>query len=449
MAKRKRKKRQVGRKEYLFNVLSILIMIGFAIFIGYRSIYYYSKQNNKKEAESSTLKAAVIAANRVTKKENGLHQDKSGYYFKGIVDNNYVSLFNRLFRIVRVNNDNSVLLVSNNNEAVFDFGDSSEYLTSNIYKWLNKTDSEHSGIYYDTFSGVETLLKKTNYCIPVLKDEKVECEESKNSYFYPMSLDDYVLAGGKNSFLNTNENTYLLGYNENNENLYITDDGSVEGISNFTASGIKVMFSLKNDTKLINGTGTLNDPYIIDQQGQDTYVNKYVDLDGDIYRIYESGDILRLISTDYIKVRDKYYEGAFSNYYGVFNPLNRGNIAYYLNSVYYNTLPYKSLLEECEFYIGEVSDRDSVDYEKIYSEVISNKIGLPNMYDYNNTKKLNDFYLINTIQNLSKNAHVYDSSGIIKDDSVTEKRNVVVTACLNKNTITSGNGTMANPYKVR
>ncbi|MBQ3469168.1 MAG: hypothetical protein IJH18_03870 [Bacilli bacterium] len=447
--KKKRKKKQVGKKEYLFNVLSILIVIIFALVIGYRSIYYYSKQTNKKEKEAFTLKSAVVEANRLTKGDNGLHKDKEGYYFTGIVDNNYVSFFNRLFRVVRIYDDNSVKLVSNSNEAVFDFGDSSNYDKSNVYKWLNKTTEEHSGIYYNTFSGVEQLLKKTNYCIPKFKDEDIKCTDSKSDYFLPLSLEDYILAGGKKSFMNTEENFYLLGINDKNDNLYVDEEGNVEDISYYNPSGIKVEFTLNSDVKVINGTGTLNDPYVIDQKKNDNYVNKYLKLDNDLYKIYENGDVLRLIKADYIKVNNEYYEGPFSNLYGTFNPFYRRNIAYFLNTTYYNGLSYKDLLEECEFYIGEVSDTTSVDYKNIYGETITNKVGLPNMYDYNSTKKLNDYFLINTISKTSKVVHVFDFRGIINNSSVDDNKKIVPTVCVRKSMIKKGIGTISNPYKMR
>ena len=40
-----------------------------------------------------------------------MHHDTDGYFFKGNVENNYVWFGNRMFRVLRVYNDNSVKLV--------------------------------------------------------------------------------------------------------------------------------------------------------------------------------------------------------------------------------------------------------------------------------------------------------------------------------------------------
>ena len=110
--KKVKKVNRYSKGEFIFNFVSILLIICLGIYIGYRSIYYYSKGTNKAKKEVNTLASAVLSSNKVTKLDNGLHPEKDGYVFKGIVDNNYVYFAGRLFRIVKVNNDNSVRVAS-------------------------------------------------------------------------------------------------------------------------------------------------------------------------------------------------------------------------------------------------------------------------------------------------------------------------------------------------
>ena len=104
-----KKKKLIGKKEFIFTFISIILLISLAIYYGARSLYYYSKQNIVKE--SMTLADKVISNNKITTEKDGFHQEKDGYYFKGNVLNNYVKFSNRLFRIMNIYNDNSIKLV--------------------------------------------------------------------------------------------------------------------------------------------------------------------------------------------------------------------------------------------------------------------------------------------------------------------------------------------------
>ena len=121
MARKKRKKTYypIGRKEFLFNVVSLLLVIGVGVYFGARSYYYYGKQNIKMRQEEQTLNGTVLSLNSIVQDGNGLHQDTEGYYFKGKVSNNYVRFANRNFRIIEVLNDGSVRMVTDDIVAEF------------------------------------------------------------------------------------------------------------------------------------------------------------------------------------------------------------------------------------------------------------------------------------------------------------------------------------------
>ena len=92
-SRKKKKKHLIGPKEFLFNFISLVLMIGVGVYFGYRSLYYYSKQNRQFVAEAQTLNGTVVHNTPVVyDDEVGLHQDSLGYYYKGNVINNYVSL---------------------------------------------------------------------------------------------------------------------------------------------------------------------------------------------------------------------------------------------------------------------------------------------------------------------------------------------------------------------
>ncbi len=63
--KKAKKKHLLGTKEFIFNFLSLVAMIGVGIYFGYRSLYYYSKQNVKIKEEAMTLNGLIKENNSI------------------------------------------------------------------------------------------------------------------------------------------------------------------------------------------------------------------------------------------------------------------------------------------------------------------------------------------------------------------------------------------------
>lgn len=449
-SKRKKQRRPFGKKELIFNILSIIAVICIGIYFGARSFYYYSKQNTKIEKESATLAAVVLAKTSVTKDDNGLHQDKEGYYFKGKVGNNYVKFANRVFRIVRINNDNSIKLVSEDNASSFMWGDDPSYNKSNLHEWLTKTKNDYSGVYYDTIPNPKKFLVKTKYTEDKLQEEKVASSDKKYSdYITSLTLDDYIMASGKNSYLNNNKYFWIIGHDNDNMNLYIDEDGSIESGTNYESYGIKAVITLKKNIKIEKGDGTVENPYIIDQGKDTNYVDQYIKLKDDIWKIYQDKDnVLKLSLNGYIKGKNGEYLSIYSKTTSEFDPLNRYNIAYYLNKTYYSNLPYNNIILESTFATGEISNETGLSYANIYKDTVKNKVGLLNIFDYNTNNYLDNYYYINTTSTVGSMAYVYNNLGLLSEEKVTEPKHVVPTISISKDQVKGGDGTLENPYVV-
>ena len=113
------------------------------------------KKNNY--IKNNTLAAKILANNTVknnptfntSHNDSGLFvQSGSGktingdptYYFRGAVENNYVNFANQIWRIVRINEDGSVRLISQNQYARVNYSDvsSTNYMNSNIKNYVDK-----------------------------------------------------------------------------------------------------------------------------------------------------------------------------------------------------------------------------------------------------------------------------------------------------------------------
>ena len=491
--KKIKKKHVMGPIEFVFNFVSLVFALGVALYFGGRSLYYYSKQNVKIKEEAMTVNGLVVQNNGIAKENtDGLHQDADGYYFKGNVTNNYVMFENRLFRIMRVNNDDTVKLVSEGFASSFMWGEGANYKDSNVRNWLEKTDVEHSGVYYDTIVNLKEKLKKTEYSEDILKDGKIitleefnkekeeekekvketeetteeEKEESKEEkkeekkatkkeetkeevkkdkdYVTILTVKDYTLANGMSSYLNNGKMFFLLGLNEDNENLYVEEDGSIQSTDSLAGYGIRPVITLKKNTEVVSGSGTKEDPYVV-KSSDKNYVDSYIKLGDDTWKVSSvEGDTLKLYLNGYLKENGQEVARSYSSYNSIYNTGDWTNVGNYLNNNYVNSLPYQGVLTNCNFYTGEISDDAGYRFANIYKRVDTVRVGLLNIFDYVSNNDLSDYFHIN-LTSMEYNTY---SNGLLEEADVRDVKHIVPVVCINKNSIKNGEGSLNNPYKV-
>lgn len=448
--KKKKEKRPLGKAEFLFDFISLAFVLGVGIYFGYRSLYYYSKLNMKTKAEAQTLNGLVIQGNSIVQNDSvGLHQDGDGYYFKGAVLNNYVKLYNQIYRIVRVNTDNSVKLISEDVVGSFVWGENTDYKNSNPWNWLNQTEMEHSGIYLNAIPNYKNYLKETEYTEDKLNGEKIESSSKKEKdYGTLLTIKDYIAANGKNSYLNNGKIYYLIGHSADSEILYIEEDGSIQSGNSSDGYGIRSVITLKENIGVVSGEGTKDNPYVINTNSDKSYVGSYVKLGNDIWRVYEDGDNLKLNLNGYIKDGENDYVRNYSPYNSIFDLGDKTNIAYYLNTDYLNSLSYNNILLDFNHNTGEISDDTGYNYSNIYSSVVTSKVGLLNIFDYISNSTLADYFYLNTTSQVGSMAYDRYANGLLEESDVRDSKHIVPTVCIAKNSIKNGTGTAEDPYVV-
>ena len=449
--KKKKEKHYIGKKEFIFDFLSLVIIIGIGIYFGYRSLYYYSKQNMKIKEEAQTLNGLIIQNNTVVKKDEvGLHQDTDGYYFKGKVENNYVMFFNQLYRVIRINDDNSVRMINEDISASFMWGEDSHYKKSNIWKFLNKQkDNNNSGIYLNTIPNYKNYLKETKYSEDKLLSGKVESSDKIiKDYGSLLTIKDYTIANGKESYLNNGKIFYLVGFDENKDNLYVEEDGSIQPGDSLEGFGIRSVITLKENTPVVSGNGSKDDPYVINTGNDKTYINTYVKLGNDIWKVYQDGENLKLNLNGYIKVGENELVRNYSLTNSVFNLNDRNNIAYYLNTDYLNSLSYNGILLDFSHNIGEISDDTGYSIDNIYGNVVNSKVGLLNIFDFISNSELENYFFVNTTSEVGSMQYDRYKNGLLEESDVREVKHIVPTISIAKSSIKNGKGTADDPYTV-
>lgn len=245
------------------------------------------------------IKESTMTAFNVSATENeGLIRQSTElgnmYYFRGNVANNYVSFANNLWRIVKINEDNSVKLILNNTLEslapmnLTELAGNNDFLTSTAYQNLTS--------WYTTYlTEFDELVASTYYCF----DNSVSTNTGEISYlsntrlftdYLPsnvcgglnvsskvglLTADEAVMAGAS-AGENTSYYLYIDGLQaswwtmtpnkrENNVMSYMalsTNGSLIRDVDETSSIFLRPVITLSRKTQ-VTGSGTLDDPYQI------------------------------------------------------------------------------------------------------------------------------------------------------------------------------------------
>ncbi len=414
------KKKKFKRWEKVFIAISFLFIVGCISFYGTRLIKYYKIYNPK----SSTGEVQEFIMGSVTKntpivyEEDGLYRVSGSYVYKGEEVNNYIMYSGLLWRIVKFNTDGSLELVSAENLNILRWNDSkTEFDKTDVYNYLNN-------YFYEKLN--KDNLTSTSICLDEIDDlNNITCEDSISSNVALLGVTDYLNSKVTSSYVNGAE---IWTSSISEDSVWIINDSK---LSKAKASGmyyLRPVVTLKATTVLKSGTGTLTDPYIINEA--DTFLGKYVKLGTDTWVVYDVVDDTLKLSLDKSLAKNDF--GISTN----FDLENEYSIAKYLNTTYYELLSYKSLLVEAKWYNGEYTN-----YASILNSSVTSKVGMLSITDIK-LSSVSDYFLINK----SSSTKVYLYSSKLLDSSYSIKNNIVPTICINKFDVLSGSGKQSDPY---
>lgn len=435
------KKRRKISYQKIFCAISFLFILGCILFYGIRFIMLYI-ENNTTDIESITNLSKRVTAEHAN--QSYFKNINSNYYFVGDTDKNYVKYKNITWRIVKITNNNSTVLISDEPLTSLAFG-SNTYEESPITDWLNETNNEQSGILTNAIGS--DYLTNTNACIDTLDNTKnITCDDIYDEYQISLlSMFDYANAGSSDSYINNGYYTYLSNTNNDNEVWYIDDEGKLNTSNGTDIYSIKPVITLNSTVELIEGEGTKDNPYQIEKEN-DLFAS-YVKLDNDLWRIYNIEDNnLKLVLTDYLKTDDENYQTIYSSTTSFHNDEKVGTLAYYLNNTYFNRLNYSDQILNNYWSNGYYSSENNFDYTEALDKEVDTEIALLSIGDINLVPSLDEFFLSTGLNNMDNKIYVYNNDGIITDQRVTSKANVVPTISIDKNILTKGTGTIDDPY---
>ena len=438
----KKKKRINPQKVFCF--ISLVFIITCCLWYGGRFIYFYL-DSKKEVTKEITISEQLKKENH--NKETFVKSNKDYYFYKN-AENNYLTYSNLLWRIIKINNNNSILLILDKPITNLAFGTEKEYENSNIIKWLNKESSDnHSGILENKLNNITSFLIKNKTCIDIIDNtNNITCKKtSKENYFGLLSLEEYIKTGGKNSFINDEYITYLSNKTKDNE-IWILDNSSLDKSEGNDILSIKPTITLSPTVTIKSGNGTKEQPYIIEDNPG--IFASYVKLDQDIWRVYDyNEEYIKLSFTDYIKdTKNNVLEHIYSNNTYKHNDTISGSIAYYLNHTFLNSLNYKNIIENSNYYNGYYDENNDYNIKDLFEKTIDTKVSQQIIGDAILTPTLNNyFFATGTYQN-SNSVFVLQKDGTAIAKKVTNKANIVPCITIKRNLLTKGKGTKEEPY---
>ena len=447
-----KKNKQIKHKikvdyQKLFNTISIGFICACVLFYGARFTSLYIK-NKKVEVENvNTLYKVIFNTNY--DKENFV--DIGGnHYFKNKVDNNYVTYSNILWRIIRINADNSVTLISENPLVSLAYKEEVNFKESYLNKWLNITEEEeNTGILEYNLNNPDKYLLKNETCLDVVdKLSNQLCKTTyTDKYLGLMSTSDYVNTGAETSFINNNTKFYLSNTTDTNKIWYITDTNKVSYSDGTDLIGLRPVITVKGNINIVSGNGTLNSPYTF--ESEKGMFGAYVKLGEDTWRIYQvNEDTINLVSNNLLELNNEAIERIYTNKGYSYNSNKWNTLAYYLNNIYLNSLSYKDKIELNNWANGYYGADNNYNYKEALTDTKDAYVGLLNITNIRLNNELKNYFLMTGSTKNGSLIYLASNNGTIYPTSSDEKNYVLPTITIKKELLTKGEGTIDSPLEM-
>lgn len=416
---KKRKKVKIIKApkiQTIFCIISMVFILGCCGVYGTRLVKYYRVYNPKSETGETlaNLSSKIISSSSIVYEGDGLYIDNGNYIYKGDDVNNYILISNMLFRIIRINTDKTIDIVLDDyiNKLEYD-EEVTSYLDSSLNKYLE-----------DKFLPIidKELLTKTSICSDIISEiTEVKCDLLDTSKFVRLlGINDFLNSINDEKTYLVNDDEYLWLYNHSKTTAWNTKGLSISNSDPTNNYGIKPVITLKNSTILLSGDGSYENPYQVSKNKNNINVGTYLDINDDIYIVYEVGeDYLKVESNKVLK--DKLMFDKTSNSYEV------SSLKEYLEGDYLESLSYKSILKDVT-----------------WNNDIKSNVGILSLDDFKFNSSLENYFLSDT---RDKNIYLYNST--VLSTKVNVKRNVRPCLGLKKDLkIISGNGSKLAPFIV-
>ena len=471
---------------------SVTITLGVSVGLDYNDLTLPSDGHLFEEIISTGEVGEVIIDNISS---DNLYNDEVDTFVTGEDPNNYIWYSGKLWRAVSVNNtENTVKLVTQWDISTITYSSgSSAFAGSYMEEWLNDTS-------IDGFLG--NLRNYENFIVTDVKwdatmDDRelgsitrpngttivIDTVGLLNTYEYQSSFygTDY-----DNSYLNIpNLRWWLINPNDASNNYIIDSLGGLLIRESRNTYGVKPSIYLKSNVKIVNGDGTVDNPYRLngdndtDLEGtllNTRYSGEYIRFgsgENNLYRIvsHENGAGTKITSAEPLKENGSFKTVPFDSNSSV-NYSSANTIGVFLNNDYLNTEngyladeDIAMIEESTTWYLGAVGDGVSYKLAKYKDEtetaLVSNttqaKVGLLRFGElmagvFTIPIDTECYWLLNhnyKVQDYNDAVRAVEKFGYTYAYEATSLKAVKPSLNLKSNVvITGGDGTLQNPFSL-
>ena len=436
----------------VFIIANITVLLLITSYYGSRLIKYYRLENPKIK-EKETLVNIITLEKNLVLMGNGLYEKDNIFYYKGKDVNNYVSYSGRLWQIISVNKDHTVKMITVDNQSSLVWGIDNDYKNSYVRAWLNPSDEEYSGIFYDTLYNPDMYIKDSSWCIDIVDKKPDTCEKTIKDKIGLLSIYEYNRALGSASFLNTATYWWMINGYLDNKVWYVYPEGKLNNESSLNTAyysyGIRPVININKDIKVYGGDGSKTNPYIIEPDSNNVLkqkkVGEYVKYSDYIWRIAKLEDnYIQVYMDGFIQENKKDMDSRFSTIDNIYS--SDKSMGKYLNTEFYNTLSNPEYLVESKWYTGNYDYNVDYNYKNIYKSSTSGKVGMLHVgslfiEDYE------DYFLMTRQNNYEDTIYKVIKNGKIFADYIDSSSHVRAAISLKTDIIVkSGNGKKEDPY---
>ena len=451
-------KKTRSKKEIAFQIINSVLVVAVLGFYTYRLFYYKSEFDKKRQSVNTVFFSDTLINSIDLMSESGLHENTDGSYtVTGMATTNYVSYSGMTYRVVGINTNGNVILVSENPLTVLSSDATSSFESSSLYRWLNSIENDpYSGIFYNSLNMPFGTLATGSRCLDIIDDvSTIGCTQTNDSIEVSLlTLNDYKNAGAKDSYLNNQQSFWLSSQNSTGQYWYVTADGTLSLASEVSQMfGVRPVITLSYEVIASAGKGTAANPYVISTSAVpatagDCQPGDYVSYGGQLWRIEQTGD------SGTVAIMDGVIKNAdgtdYLTSYGKTNLFTTASgLGKYLNSTFIKTLPdYKNVLVEYSWSYGGYPTSGPFDYTRNYEASYKSYVGIPNA----------SFMFLNEYGNIFLSTYNSDTDKLIY--TISEDFNLYATLladtarcrpviCFNAAVaVSSGSGSQADPYLI-
>ena len=451
MEKKKKVKLKI-KKQVVFNLISIVFVLTVGFYFLGRLIYY--KIDSQKEfVFSKQLAQRLIEEEEqnIYESENSLVHVNGIYRYVGDAKYNYVEYKGLLWRVVKINADNSVTLITQDNVISLAHGDSIEH---HILTWLNDKEQPNTGIFQASLEEQKENLKTTKICTDSFNElEIASCFETNENYKIGLlSVYDYLEANANESYLNNESIFWTSNKFDADNSWYVAEDGRISYDDSKSKLGIRPVITLDGDTPIYSGNGTADNPYSLNEKDPETleevYIGKYLLYNDTLWKVVsKEKDKIKIVSEECLKGNDgNCIARKYSDYSNKID-VNGNELMAYLNNDYYNSLKEKDFLTHGKFYTGTYSLTEN-NYRSSLEESEDLKVGFLSVgeifaYEAENT------FLMTTSPNNDLSIYSVNNSHSLYQNTVIEELNIRPSLYLKASIkIQGGDGSYLSPYQL-